>query len=57
MGDIGRDPKEVEGNAGVGPNDNDKLEEWLEAGAQHLIVMTGTPFDLAPVQRFLDAAR
>ena len=53
---IGRDPKEIERTAGVGPDDIDKLDEWLDAGCEHVIVMTGTPFDLDPVQRFLDAA-
>jgi hypothetical protein len=29
----------------------------VAAGADHLIVMLGSPFDLDPVSRLLDAAR
>jgi hypothetical protein len=32
-------------------------EGYLEAGAEHLIVMTGPPFDLDPVRKLLEAAR
>ncbi len=51
---VGRDPSEVERTAGINAGDVDKVDEWLDAGAQHLIVMTGPPFDLTPVQRLLD---
>src|SRR4051812_4900972 len=54
--DLGRDPNEIERTACVGADDLEKLDEWLDAGARHLIVMTGTPFDLDPVKRFQDAA-
>lgn len=51
---VGRDPSEIERTAGINAGDVDSLDEWLDAGAQHLIVMTGPPFDLAPLQRLLD---
>lgn len=51
----GRDPQEIERTASVGADGVDQVDAWLEAGAQHLIVGTGAPFDLAPVQRLLDA--
>lgn len=35
----------------------DSIWVWDEAGADHLIVMLGSPFDLDPVGRFLEAAR
>jgi probable F420-dependent oxidoreductase len=50
----GRDPAEIERTALV-PPDVDP-EPYLDAGITHLIVMTGDPFDLAPVQRLLDLA-
>ncbi len=50
---VGRNPKEIERTAAVNAGDVD-IDAWIEAGAEHLIVMTGTPFDLDPVQRLLD---
>ena len=35
----------------------DNWPAYLDAGAEHLIVMVGPPFDLAPVERLLRAAR
>ncbi len=32
-------------------------EAYAEAGADHLIVMLGPPFDLDPVARYLEAVR
>ena len=49
----GRDPKEVERTASVGGSAGD-IGEWLDAGAEHLIVGLGAPFDLSEVQRLLD---
>ncbi len=54
--EIGRDPAEVERTVLV-DDVSDNLAPWLEAGAQHLIVRTGAPYDLTPVERLLDAAR
>jgi len=53
--ELGRDPKEIERTAAVNADAADHLDEWIEAGADHLIVMTGAPFDLAPVERLLAA--
>ena len=50
----GRDPKEIERTASVGGSAGE-IEEWLAAGAEHLIVGLGAPFDLSEVQRLLDA--
>jgi len=41
----------------VGPDEVDKIEAYAEAGADHLIVMLGTPFDLDSVARYLEAMR
>jgi probable F420-dependent oxidoreductase len=56
---IGRDPAEIERTVLIsGVEDVEKVDDYLEAGAQHIIVGLGTtgetPFDLAPVQRLLD---
>jgi probable F420-dependent oxidoreductase len=53
--EVGRDPKEIERTAGVNADVVENLDAWLEAGAEHLIVMVGEPFDLSPVERLLEA--
>ncbi len=53
---VGRDPTEVERTAMVDESAADNLGQWAEAGAQHVIIGIGHPFDLDPVQRLLDAA-
>jgi probable F420-dependent oxidoreductase len=58
--DNGRNPREIERTAAVNAadvEDEAQVQEWLDAGAEHLIVMTGAPFDLAPVERLLARAR
>jgi probable F420-dependent oxidoreductase len=50
----GRDPKAVERTVHIQPAGVDDLETYLEAGAEHLIVGLGYPFDLKAVQRLLD---
>jgi probable F420-dependent oxidoreductase len=54
---VGRDPAEIERTVAIRPNEIGDAEAYLEAGAQHLIVMTGHPYDLDPVQELLQAAR
>jgi probable F420-dependent oxidoreductase len=55
---VGRDPAEIERTILIEDHEVDRAEEFLEAGARHLIVELGTkggePFDLTPVQRLLD---
>ena len=53
--EIGRDPTEIERTVLIEGAEVDRLEDYLEAGAEHLIVMRGSPFDLAPVQALIDA--
>lgn len=50
---LGRDPKEIERTVGINAKDLDDAQAYEEAGADHLIVMTGSPFDLAPVEKYL----
>lgn len=52
---VGRDPREIERTVAIGPDDVGNLEAYAEAGADHLIVMLGNPYDLAPVEQLLAA--
>jgi probable F420-dependent oxidoreductase len=54
--DLGRDPAEIERTVGISGGEVDNVEAYLEAGATHLILMTGAegPFDLADLQRLLE---
>jgi alkanesulfonate monooxygenase SsuD/methylene tetrahydromethanopterin reductase-like flavin-dependent oxidoreductase (luciferase family) len=54
---FGRDPREIERTVGLNGTEVDDWAAYLDAGAEHLIVMTGPPFDLQPVRRLLAAAR
>jgi probable F420-dependent oxidoreductase len=54
--EVGRDPAEIERTVGIGQSEIDDVDAYLDAGATHVIVMTGHPFDLAPVQKLLDRA-
>jgi probable F420-dependent oxidoreductase len=53
----GRDPASIERTIGISAGDVDDWEELVDAGATHLIVMTGDPFDLDPVAKLLEATR
>ena len=50
---IGRDPAEIERTVAIGPDDVEQLDAFLDAGATHLIVMTGHPFDLDPIEALI----
>jgi probable F420-dependent oxidoreductase len=50
---LGRDPKEIERTVGINAHDLVDAKAYEEAGADHLIVMTGSPFDLAPIEKYL----
>jgi len=52
---LDRDPRQIERTAGINQGEVDAWEAYVDAGADHLIVMTGPPFDLDPVQRLVDA--
>ncbi|HEX7096417.1 MAG TPA: LLM class F420-dependent oxidoreductase, partial [Acidimicrobiales bacterium] len=54
---LGRDPSSIERTVAINPSELDRFEAYLDAGATHIIVMTGHPFDLKPLQRLLDRAR
>jgi hypothetical protein len=52
---VGRDPKAIERTLAIEGNDVGHADRHLEAGAEHLIVMRGAPFDLGPVRELLQA--
>lgn len=54
---VGRNPAEIERTVMLtDPRDVRRVEPYLEAGAQHLILGAGPPFDLEPLQALIDAA-
>ncbi len=53
--EVGRDPAEIERTVLIDGAEVGRIDDYLEAGAGHLIVMRGAPFDLSPVRALLDA--
>jgi probable F420-dependent oxidoreductase len=54
---LGRNPRQVERTVAISPNEVDTFEAYLDAGAEHVIVMIGAPFDLSAVSRLVKLAR
>ncbi len=55
--EIGRDRSAVERTVAIRADEVDDWEAYRDAGADHLLVMTGAPYDLAPVERLLGLTR
>jgi probable F420-dependent oxidoreductase len=55
--EVGRDRSAVERTVAINPDEVGDWQAYLDAGAEHLIVMVGSPFDLDPVAALVDAAR
>ena len=51
---VGRDPSTIERTVAVGPDDVHDIERYTEAGATHVIVMIGSPFDLTSVESLIE---
>ena len=51
---VGRDPSEIERTVSIGPDDAHSAQDYLDAGATHIIVSMHHPFDMSPLQRRLD---
>ncbi len=51
---LGRDPQEIERSVLVNANELDQLDSYVEAGASHIILGWGAPWDLTPVQRLAE---
>ncbi|HXH56851.1 LLM class F420-dependent oxidoreductase [Iamia sp.] len=54
--EVGRDPRSIERTVALQPSEVADAADFVEAGATHLIVMVGHPFDLTPVATLLAAA-
>jgi probable F420-dependent oxidoreductase len=54
---LGRNPRQIERTAAINPPEIDDWLAYVDAGAEHLIVMTGPPYDLDPVRKLLEVAR
>ena len=55
---VGRDPEAIERSVTlIGPDETREVERFVEAGAQHVIVAAGAPFDLGPLERAVRMAR
>lgn len=51
---VGRDPSEIERTVATHAGDVEDVERYTTVGADHIIVMSGGPFDLAPLQTLID---
>jgi probable F420-dependent oxidoreductase len=54
---IGRNPRQIERTVAINGGEVENCDAYVAAGAEHLIVMAGPPYDLAPVRRLLELAR
>jgi probable F420-dependent oxidoreductase len=54
---LGRNPSHIERTVGIHQSEIDDWQAYVDVGADHLIVMTGAPFDLEPVRRLLDSVK
>jgi probable F420-dependent oxidoreductase len=54
---LGRAPHQIERTVALNTSEVDDWKAFVDAGAEHLIVMTGPPFDLGPTERLLRAVR
>jgi probable F420-dependent oxidoreductase len=52
--EIGRDPAAIERTVAINQRGLDQLDALLGAGASHIIVQMGAPFDLAPIKRLAE---
>jgi probable F420-dependent oxidoreductase len=50
---VGRDPKEIERTANVGPTTPKLVDEWLRAGLQHFVLRLAQPFDTKALARLI----
>jgi alkanesulfonate monooxygenase SsuD/methylene tetrahydromethanopterin reductase-like flavin-dependent oxidoreductase (luciferase family) len=54
---LGRAPHQIERTVALNTSEVDDWKAFVDAGADHLIVMTGPPFDLEPTERLLRTVR
>ena len=55
---VGRDPAEIERTVLLRDREDlGRIAEYLDVGAQHLVLPVRAPFDLSPIERLLEVAR
>jgi probable F420-dependent oxidoreductase len=54
---LGRNPRQIERTVAINTGEVDNWQAYVDAGAEHLIVMTGPPYGLDPLKQLLDASR
>ncbi len=54
---VGRDPSEIERTVAINPGEVGDWQAYLDAGAQHLIIMSSDPFALDALAELVEAAR
>ena len=54
---VGTDPASIERTVAIQPNEIGDWQAYLDAGATHLIVMVGAPYDLDPARELLASSR
>jgi len=54
---VGRRRDQIERTVGIQAGEVGDLDAYVQAGADHLIVMVGAPFDLSPVEQLLATTR
>jgi probable F420-dependent oxidoreductase len=52
-----RNPRQIERTVGIQASEVDDWQAYLDAGADHMIVMAGPPFDMGATRRLLEIAR
>ena len=52
-----RNPRQIERTVGIQASEIGDWQAYVDAGAEHLIVMTGPPFDLDPICKLVEIAR
>ena len=51
--ELGRNPREIERTVAISPQDLKDVNAYEDAGADHIIVMLGNPYDLSAVEKVL----
>jgi len=50
---VGRDPAEIEHTVCIAPDDVNDVGRYLDVGVDHLVIMTGAPFDMGPLETLI----
>lgn len=53
---VGRDPSEIERTVAIGPHEIDQIDDFIAAGANHIILQLAHPFALDGAARLLELA-